>query len=59
GPWPAPCRRLPFAAADMAQAKGLRKIGAQIRAGLAFVSLLTIPAKSHTVPASTRLEPVY
>jgi len=35
------------------------RLGARLNAGLAFVSLMTIPAKSNTVPASTRLEPVY
>ena len=35
------------------------RLGARLSAGLAFLSLMTIPAKSNTVPASTRLEPVY
>ncbi|MBK5933460.1 Mg-protoporphyrin IX monomethyl ester (oxidative) cyclase [Rhodovulum imhoffii] len=32
---------------------------AALRATLGFAMLYTIPAKRHTVPASTRLEPVY
>ena len=36
-----------------------RKIGAQLRAARAFLSLLTIPAVSNQVPENTRLEPVY
>jgi magnesium-protoporphyrin IX monomethyl ester (oxidative) cyclase len=35
------------------------QLGASIRAGLAFVSLFTIPSKKHAVPAKTRLEPAY
>jgi len=35
------------------------KLGAQIRAATAFVSLITIPANKHEQPASTRLEPAY
>ncbi|MEL6808951.1 MAG: magnesium-protoporphyrin IX monomethyl ester (oxidative) cyclase, partial [Pseudomonadota bacterium] len=57
--WQPGLERLQKANADMAQAKGLRKLGAQIRAGLAFVSLFTIPSKSHKMPASVRLEPAY
>jgi len=30
-----------------------------VKAGLAFVSLYTIPANKHQVPQSTRLEPAY
>ena len=33
--------------------------GARLQAALAFVSLYTIPTKSHAVPVSTRLEPAY
>ena len=43
----------------MAEATGLKKIGAQLRAAAAFVALYTIPAKKHVVPESTRLEPAY
>jgi len=51
---------------DLAEAENMTglsaivtRLGARLNAGLAFVSLMTIPAKSNTVPASTRLEPVY
>ncbi len=37
----------------------LRQIGASARAGMAFLSLLTIPSKKNEVPASVRLEPMY
>ncbi|MDA0924006.1 MAG: magnesium-protoporphyrin IX monomethyl ester (oxidative) cyclase, partial [Proteobacteria bacterium] len=49
--------------ADLAMAKKsgnwVKRIGATVRATTAFVSLLTIPAVKHRVPASTRLEPAY
>ncbi|MCR9124842.1 MAG: magnesium-protoporphyrin IX monomethyl ester (oxidative) cyclase [Rhodobacteraceae bacterium] len=58
--------RLQKANADLAEARAqsgigarLRTLGAQARAGLAFVNLLTIPAVSHKVPAQTRMEPAY
>jgi len=64
--WAAGLERLQRANADLAKAKGesslgarLRSLGAQARAAAAFVGLYTIPAKKHTVPASTRLEPAY
>ena len=52
-----------MALGDVAKKKGIGpamiRIGARLRAGIAFVSLITIPSKSNTVPESTRLEPVY
>jgi len=64
--WQAGLVRLQKANADLARAKAetgagawLRRLGAQARAATAFVGLYTIPAKKHTVPASTRLEPAY
>ena len=49
--------------ADLAMAKKsgnwVKRMGATARAATAFVSLLTIPAVKHRVPASTRLEPAY
>ncbi|MEL7252999.1 MAG: magnesium-protoporphyrin IX monomethyl ester (oxidative) cyclase [Pseudomonadota bacterium] len=52
--------------ADLAaakEAKGLggmvKRLGAQARAGTAFVRLLMIPAIRNDVPAETRLEPCY
>jgi magnesium-protoporphyrin IX monomethyl ester (oxidative) cyclase len=48
---------------DLADAKKngklFKRIGATIRAGAAFVNLLTIPSVKHQVPASTRMEPAY
>ena len=41
------------------EGKFFAKLGAQMRAASAFVSLLTIPANKHQVPANTRLEPCY
>jgi magnesium-protoporphyrin IX monomethyl ester (oxidative) cyclase len=57
--WQRGLERLQKANVDMVGATGLKKIGAQIRAGLAFVSLYTIPAKKHVVPKSVRMEPAY
>ncbi|MEM8804004.1 MAG: magnesium-protoporphyrin IX monomethyl ester (oxidative) cyclase, partial [Pseudomonadota bacterium] len=37
----------------------LKQFGASLRAALCFASLLFIPSKSHKVPESVRLEPVY
>lgn len=37
----------------------VKKLSAQARAGTAFVQLLMIPANNHTVPLTTRMEPVY
>src|SRR6056300_883923 len=61
--WQKGLTALQAANADLADAKAhgkfFKRIGASIRAGLAFVALYTIPAKSHAVPVSTRMEPVY
>ncbi|WP_299292940.1 magnesium-protoporphyrin IX monomethyl ester (oxidative) cyclase [uncultured Tateyamaria sp.] len=57
--WQRGLERLQKANVDMAGAKGLKKITAQIRAAAAFVSLFTIPSKKHQVPASVRMEPAY
>lgn len=61
--WQKGLTALQAANADLADAKAhgkfFKRIGASIRAGLAFVNLFTIPAKSHAVPVSTRMEPVY
>ena len=61
--WQPTLEALYRANADLAEAtennQTMRKIGAQLRAGWAFVKLITIPAKSHQVPESTRLEPAY
>lgn len=61
--WQRGLERLQKANADLAAAqkngKTLAKLGAQVRAAAAFISLITIPTKKHAVPASTRLEPAY
>ncbi len=64
--WMTGLRRLEKANRDLAAARErtgvgavLSRAGASIRSASAFLSLLTIPSKSHTVPAVTRLEPVY
>ena len=64
--WMANLKRLRAAnvtLADAADQKGLggmiTRTGARLQAALAFVSLYTIPTKSHAVPVSTRLEPAY
>jgi magnesium-protoporphyrin IX monomethyl ester (oxidative) cyclase len=57
--WQRELEALQRANVDVATKTGLGKIWAQIRCARAFVSLLTIPAKSHKVPEVTRLEPVY
>ncbi|MEO1732726.1 MAG: magnesium-protoporphyrin IX monomethyl ester (oxidative) cyclase [Pseudomonadota bacterium] len=61
--WQPQLEKLQKANVDIAEAAEqgafFKKLGAQIRAATAFVSLLTIPAKSHEVPSQTRLEPVY
>ena len=61
--WEAGLKRLQKANVDLADAKKqgrkVEQLGASIRAGLAFVSLFTIPSKKHAVPAKTRLEPAY
>jgi magnesium-protoporphyrin IX monomethyl ester (oxidative) cyclase len=35
------------------------RLGGMAKAAAAFVSVLTIPAKTHRVPTSTRMEPTY
>ncbi|MFK7882209.1 magnesium-protoporphyrin IX monomethyl ester (oxidative) cyclase [Roseobacter sp.] len=61
--WQRNLEKMQKANADLAKAaedgRFFAKIGAQIRAVSTFVSLITIPAKKHTVPESTRLEPAY
>ena len=64
--WQRGLERMQKANADLAKAKSatgfaakLSSLTAQVRAGAAFVSLLTIPAKKHSVPAITRMEPAY
>jgi magnesium-protoporphyrin IX monomethyl ester (oxidative) cyclase len=64
--WMPGLKRLQKASADMDRAKKQGGIGGAIgkasagtRAALAFLSLYTIPAVKHQVPASTRLEPAY
>jgi magnesium-protoporphyrin IX monomethyl ester (oxidative) cyclase len=64
--WHRGLKRLQVANADLAQARAgtgpgawLKRLGAQTRAAAAFLNLLTIPAKKHSVPASTRMEPAY
>ena len=64
--WMANLNRLRAANVTLAEAadqKGLggmiTRTGARLQAVLAFVSLYTIPSKSHAVPVSTRLEPAY
>jgi magnesium-protoporphyrin IX monomethyl ester (oxidative) cyclase len=64
--WMPGLRRLRKASADIDRAKKQGGIGGALakawgtaRAMAAFLSLLTIPAKKHQVPASTRLDPAY
>lgn len=64
--WLPALRRLSAANVDLDAAKKagglggkLRQLSASARAGAAFLSLLTIPAKKNAVPASVRLEPMY
>ena len=61
--WQRGLEKLQQANLDLANAveKGqfFRKLGAQARAGMAFVSLFTIPVKKHKTPASVRMEPAY
>jgi len=64
--WMPGLKRLQKANADIAEADQSRGLGAtlkglsaRLRAAAAFVSILTIPSKRHTVPTNTRLEPVY
>jgi len=64
--WTRGLKRLERANADLARAKQgngpfavVRRLSASARAVTAFARLYMIPAKRHTVPQSTRLEPVY
>ena len=61
--WTRGLRALKTANVDIARHKKagnmLGRIGATVRAGAAFVNLLTIPARRHRVPESTRMEPAY
>jgi magnesium-protoporphyrin IX monomethyl ester (oxidative) cyclase len=64
--WMPGLKRLQKASADIDRAKKQGGIGGWVaktwgtaRATAAFVSLLTIPAKKHVVPESTRLVPAY
>ncbi|MEM7711416.1 MAG: magnesium-protoporphyrin IX monomethyl ester (oxidative) cyclase, partial [Pseudomonadota bacterium] len=64
--WMPTLKRLQAANADLAAAQkktGLARLvaktSAQARAAAAFVSLYTIPAVRHDVPAETRMEPCY
>mgnify|MGYP006301104611 FL=1 len=61
--WIRNLRRLQRANVALADAKRdgklFKRLGAQARAGLAFVSLLTIPSIPNEVPQTTRLEPAY
>ncbi|MEY8843007.1 magnesium-protoporphyrin IX monomethyl ester (oxidative) cyclase, partial [Cribrihabitans sp. XS_ASV171] len=64
--WLPTLRRLHKANVAIAEAKQQSGLSARLRqatnsarAALAFVSLYTIPAKKHAVPATTRLEPAY
>ncbi len=64
--WQRGLERLQRANVDMAEGRRqggiggrLKSLGAQMRAAACFVGLYTIPAKTHAVPASTRLEPAY
>jgi len=57
--WQRNLEKLQKANVDMVDAKGLKKIGAQMRAATAFVALYTIPSKKHRCPDSVRLEPAY
>lgn len=61
--WIKNLRKMQRANADLADAKRdgklFKRLGASARAGLAFVSLLTIPSIPNEVPEHTRLEPAY
>ncbi|MEM1143544.1 MAG: magnesium-protoporphyrin IX monomethyl ester (oxidative) cyclase [Pseudomonadota bacterium] len=61
--WESGLAALQRANADIADAKQrgayLARFGATIRAGLAFINLLTIPSIKNEVPDTTRLEPAY
>ncbi|NJN05313.1 MAG: magnesium-protoporphyrin IX monomethyl ester (oxidative) cyclase, partial [Rhodobacteraceae bacterium] len=61
--WQPSLEKMQKANADLAVAteRGnfFAKLGAQARAVSAFLSLITIPAKKHKVPANTRMVPAY
>jgi magnesium-protoporphyrin IX monomethyl ester (oxidative) cyclase len=64
--WQPNLERLQKANVDLAEAAEetglggmLKRNWARARAARAFVALYFIPAKKHTVPAVTRLEPAY
>ncbi|MEP3056273.1 magnesium-protoporphyrin IX monomethyl ester (oxidative) cyclase [Ascidiaceihabitans sp.] len=61
--WQRGLERLQKANADLAEAvenkQFFRKLGAQARAGMAFVSLFTIPVKKHKCPDAVLMEPAY
>jgi len=61
--WIRNLRRLQRANVDLADAKRegklFKRLGAQARAAMAFVNLLTIPSIPNEVPQTTRLEPAY
>ena len=57
--WQPTLEALQKANADLADAKGLRKVWAQLRAGRAFLSLMLIPSIPNQAPESVRLEPAY
>jgi magnesium-protoporphyrin IX monomethyl ester (oxidative) cyclase len=37
----------------------MSRLGGMAKAAMAFFSVFTIPAKTHRVPTSTRMEPTY
>ena len=64
--WIPTLRRMEAANAQIAQGKKqgglggwLKRTAGSAKAGLAFLSLLTIPVEKNAVPASPRLEPAY
>ncbi len=61
--WARNLRKLHEANVDLADAKRdgklFKRLGAQARAAMAFVGLLTIPSIPNDVPVTTRLEPAY
>ena len=64
--WMPGLKRLQRASLDIAAAKtrggvvgGAKRVAGMANAAFAFVSLYTIPAKRHTLPESSRMEPAY
>ncbi|MBC6437881.1 MAG: magnesium-protoporphyrin IX monomethyl ester (oxidative) cyclase [Rhodobacteraceae bacterium] len=61
--WMKGLKHLQKANADLARHKDngniFGRVGAMVRAAVAFVGLYTIPAVRHNVPGETRLEPAY